>query len=105
MISVSHKLNQLIEAQLAGSEIDVPEELQAEFEQAMAAHGALQALLDETQHCQPAPEFRLPPDVSGKFEIEPELGRGGSLSEASEVRANKTANGRSASKDRWACEL
>jgi predicted Ser/Thr protein kinase len=70
-------LEQLIEARLAGHAVEIPATLQAGFDQAMAAHAALQELIDETVITDPSLSPRLPPEVSGTYEIERELGRGG----------------------------
>jgi len=78
MTPQSELLEQLLEAHLTGQPLDVPPALQAEFEQALAAHGALRELLDETLLFDKARgDARLPPQVSDDYDIERELGRGG----------------------------
>ena len=77
MTAHTDNLDHLIEAHLEGREVDIPESLRADFEQALAAHGALQSLLHETLVCRRAFASRLPPDVSGHYDIERELGSGG----------------------------
>ncbi len=67
---------QLLEAHLAGTEIEVPPAYRGEFAQALAAHGALCQFLDETL-IQDHDEVALPPDVSQEYDITRELGRGG----------------------------
>ncbi len=71
-------LEELIEAQLDGQSPEVPEELRAEFERAMAAHRALGEVVDETL-VEPSTgaEDRLPPALPADYEVERELGRGG----------------------------
>ncbi|MDA1230334.1 MAG: serine/threonine-protein kinase [Planctomycetota bacterium] len=70
-------LEQLVEAHATGQVVDVPAEIQAEFDQAVAAHTALRGLLEQTLLQQTSGSCRLPPDVSDHYEIERELGRGG----------------------------
>ena len=71
-------LEDLVEAHLDGKTVDVPDNLRAEFECAVAGHAALAYALDETigtaaaDHVDRSPP-RLPPD----YEIVRELGRGG----------------------------
>jgi serine/threonine protein kinase len=77
MNASSDQLAVLIEAHLAGEPVDVPSVLRSEFDQAVAAHGALRGLLDETLLVQPPASLRLPPNVSGEYDIERELGHGG----------------------------
>ncbi len=72
------ELQQLIESHLAGVSVAVPEALRDEFDKAVAAHCALRAILDETElEGQSTLSSRLPPDLSGAYEIERELGHGG----------------------------
>ena len=73
----SELLEQLVEAHAAGNVVEVPAEMQAEFEQAVDAHAALRGLLDQTLLQDSSTGPRLPPDVSDHYEIERELGRGG----------------------------
>lgn len=77
MNSHAESLEQLIDAHLSGRPMDVPPGLRAEFDQALAAHGALRGLLDETLLYDQTTASRLPPDVSDHYDIERELGRGG----------------------------
>ena len=77
MISSGDPLASLMEAHLAGQSVEVPAELRAEFDQAVAAHAALRGMLAETQ-CSAEPQSaRQPPRVSDQYEIERELGHGG----------------------------
>ncbi len=79
MVSQPDPLEQLISAHLAGEQVEVPATRRAEFEQALAAHAALQQLLTVAPSSYPeiASTDPLPPDVSARFEIQRELGRGG----------------------------
>jgi len=71
-------LSELLDAHFAGRAADVPDHLRAEFDQALAAHRALQDVLDETVLDSGATDFeRPPPEVSDDYHIERELGRGG----------------------------
>jgi predicted Ser/Thr protein kinase len=77
MISSSDPLASLMEAHLAGRMVEVPSELRAEFDQAVAAHAALRGMLAETQCSSASQSQRQPPRVSDQYEIERELGHGG----------------------------
>jgi serine/threonine protein kinase len=77
MISSSDPLATLMEAHLAGRTVEVPSELRAEFDQAVAAHAALRGMLAETHCNSDAQTARQPPRVSDQYEIERELGHGG----------------------------
>ncbi len=77
MNTSSDDLADLIEAHLAGEPVEVPSGLRIEFDQAVAAHGALRGLLDETLLMQQPTMPRVPPDVAGEYDIERELGHGG----------------------------
>jgi predicted Ser/Thr protein kinase len=71
-------LSELLDAHLAGRSAPVPDDLRAEFEQALAAHRALQDVLHETVLEPSAAEpDRPPPEVPDDYQIERELGRGG----------------------------
>lgn len=77
MATSSDQLALLIDSHLAGRPVDVPEELRMEFDQAVAAHGALRGIIDETLSLDPPAGPRPPPNVADEYDIERELGRGG----------------------------
>ncbi|MGN6135763.1 MAG: serine/threonine-protein kinase [Aureliella sp.] len=78
MSSSSEHFEQLLQARLAGQSVEVPGDLAAELEQAVAAHAALRHLLEPTAIGQQPPEAaRTPPAVSPDYVIEREIGQGG----------------------------
>ena len=71
-------LEQLVENHLNGEEAEIPSELRAEFDAAIAAHNAIQYALAETILVPDASvDDRPPPQLSDDYEIVRELGRGG----------------------------
>ncbi len=74
----SEKLEELVAAHLVGETPVVPESQQEEFDQAIAAHAALQELIDATQ-IQPMEDSdeRRPPELPDDYRIEREIGKGG----------------------------
>ncbi len=71
-------LEELLEAHLDGREADVPSDLRADFDAALAAHEAIQYALNETILVPDTlPGDRPPPELPGQYEVIRELGRGG----------------------------
>jgi predicted Ser/Thr protein kinase len=71
-------LEELVENHLTGNEPDVPPELRAEFDAAIAAHDAIQYALAETILVPDSTvDDRPPPHLPDDYEIIRELGRGG----------------------------
>src|SRR5437899_2955569 len=70
-------LEDVLEAKLAGKNPEVPTDLRQEFEYAVAAHAALQGVLEATPSAANADMDRPPPTLPGDYEIIRELGRGG----------------------------
>lgn len=71
-------LEELVDEYLSGNRADVPSELRADFDAAIAAHEAIQHALNETILVpDTAPEDRRPPQLPSEYEIIRELGRGG----------------------------
>lgn len=67
-----------IDAFLDGQPIDVPAEMESQYASAIAAHRALKDFLEATLDASDAnTSSRLPPKISGDYEIEHELGSGG----------------------------
>jgi predicted Ser/Thr protein kinase len=76
--SPSEHLEELVAAHLAGETPEVREAQRAEFEQALAAHAALQGFIEETLvHPAEDADERRPPQLSDEYEIQREIGRGG----------------------------
>ena len=71
-------LEQLVDDHLNGEEAEIPSELRAEFDAAIAAHNAIQYALAETILVPDASvDDRPPPQLPDDYEIVRELGRGG----------------------------
>ena len=70
-------LEQLVDDHLNGEEAEIPSELRAEFDAAIAAHNAIQYALAETILVPDASvDDRPPPQLPDDYEIVRELGRG-----------------------------
>jgi len=76
MSTDSDSLGAMVEAHLAGQAVDVPADLQASFAEALAAHAALEGLLDATVLAGFTAD-ETPPVIPPGYELESELGRGG----------------------------
>jgi predicted Ser/Thr protein kinase len=72
------QIDELLEAHIAGESPAIPDDIRAEFDQAVAGYDALQYALDETiTNAGETPADRAPPELPKDYEIVRELGRGG----------------------------
>src|SRR5205085_7041483 len=67
----------LLEAKLAGKSPDVPSALRDDLQQALAAHAALEGVLEAAPSAATPDADRQLPTLPGDYEIIRELGRGG----------------------------
>ena len=74
----SVNLEDLVATHLTGETQDVPESKRVEFNQAVAGHHAMQAMIEETiQRVDIESDERLPPDLPDDYQIKHVIGKGG----------------------------